>query len=588
MTITYSGSPVALSPPYAGSFSFVITTPPWTWPHPSWTLDDVFPWSYGTQVEMPGWSGGFESYFRFTFGDFEFKDSVTTLRTDKKTIVRLVPKRLAKIDLTKYLRVPVKPLHNPPKWSKIDTPPTLKEPKVYLFRPPKRYSSESAQHYDARLSRKREAYDKHVEKLRSDYRKSYDKRRVRWDAKRKAFFAKLDSYERTFTKRSLKYEKRLALLEKRKAIVEKWKHTPASWSSRPRYTEDHPYRYLKVLGTGSGVFGVLNGGYWGADTGHLWYTFVPQRNPASINLPWLSQLTSENFMAILESSCHDAVADLEAKLVSKLHEKIRGADFHVGNILAERAQTYSMLADLILRFSQLATGKKRLLKSVTHFIKNPKLIANDILAFEFGVLPLLSDAASLGKLIAQWETSDGDLVFRVNGHIPVNFPIGGNVNYTFSGICEISYVVKVDVDFGAARYLSQLGLINPLEIAWEVMPWSFVVDWFLPVQTWIESMSSQTGLRFKTGTRKIRLLGSCSTGSSSGSVCPFGLTPRDVLYQTPISVIQDGELSVKLKHRTVLTSVPEMSDIVIHNRAFSLTHIIESVALIVQRMKWFK
>jgi hypothetical protein len=30
-----------------------------------------------------------------------------------------------------------------------------------------------------------------------------------------------------------------------------------------------------------------------------------------------------------------------------------------------------------------------------------------------------------------------------------------------------------------------LGLVNPLEIAWEVVPYSFVVDWFLPVGSYI-------------------------------------------------------------------------------------------------------
>jgi hypothetical protein len=41
--------------------------------------------------------------------------------------------------------------------------------------------------------------------------------------------------------------------------------------------------------------------------------------------------------------------------------------------------------------------------------------------------------------------------------------------------------------------LSALGITNPLLIAWEVVPYSFVVDWVLPVGTWLESLDALLG-----------------------------------------------------------------------------------------------
>lgn len=41
--------------------------------------------------------------------------------------------------------------------------------------------------------------------------------------------------------------------------------------------------------------------------------------------------------------------------------------------------------------------------------------------------------------------------------------------------------------------LASLGITNPLLILWERMPYSFVVDWFLPVGAWIESFDAMLG-----------------------------------------------------------------------------------------------
>jgi len=38
-----------------------------------------------------------------------------------------------------------------------------------------------------------------------------------------------------------------------------------------------------------------------------------------------------------------------------------------------------------------------------------------------------------------------------------------------------------------------LGITNPLLIGWELVPFSFVVDWFLPVGNWLESVDAMLG-----------------------------------------------------------------------------------------------
>lgn len=43
----------------------------------------------------------------------------------------------------------------------------------------------------------------------------------------------------------------------------------------------------------------------------------------------------------------------------------------------------------------------------------------------------------------------------------------------------------------------QLGLINPASVAWELIPFSFLVDWFIPVGDFLEEFTAYAGLTFK-------------------------------------------------------------------------------------------
>lgn len=62
---------------------------------------------------------------------------------------------------------------------------------------------------------------------------------------------------------------------------------------------------------------------------------------------------------------------------------------------------------------------------------------------------------------------------------------------------------KVRLDYELASPLlavfSSLGLTNPLEIVWELVPYSFVVDWAVPIGSWLSSMDADFGWKFLGG-----------------------------------------------------------------------------------------
>jgi hypothetical protein len=49
--------------------------------------------------------------------------------------------------------------------------------------------------------------------------------------------------------------------------------------------------------------------------------------------------------------------------------------------------------------------------------------------------------------------------------------------------------------------LQQMGLTNPLEVAWELIPFSFVADWFISVGDWLRGLTALHGLRIVSGFR---------------------------------------------------------------------------------------
>lgn len=53
---------------------------------------------------------------------------------------------------------------------------------------------------------------------------------------------------------------------------------------------------------------------------------------------------------------------------------------------------------------------------------------------------------------------------------------------------------------------ASIGLLNPAQVAWELVPYSFVVDWFLPVGSFLETLTDTAGLTFVSGVQTYRVV----------------------------------------------------------------------------------
>lgn len=138
-------------------------------------------------------------------------------------------------------------------------------------------------------------------------------------------------------------------------------------------------------------------------------------------------------------------------------------------------------------------------------------LSESLMAIEWGLSPMISDAHDLVRLL------EGNLLsgtLRVNGKSAVfepsersaSDPAGLSTGYTSwsreskeFGRVGVYTSLWYDIDVSSLRTLTQLGLADVPQVAWAVVPGSFLVDWVIPVSSWLKSLTATLGLTYKGG-----------------------------------------------------------------------------------------
>jgi hypothetical protein len=283
----------------------------------------------------------------------------------------------------------------------------------------------------------------------------------------------------------------------------------------------------------------------------------------------LSALHSDILGAAIEQ-----LEPYDANLVRKVYDKLKRNVVHIGNLIGERKQTFELLLTLYKRISNLIMLKKGILKAVSKFATRPKAYADEVLAFKFGVEPLVNDFLALTEHLGRLPPDQPIITVRTNTKRNLAFERGG---LKFAGMAEISYVFKLESHFESLETLKRYGLTNPLETAWELTPWSFVSDWFIPVGAYLSSLTADQGLTFKTGTRKIKLTGTFTVTGKSG----YASNDHNLTMTSDDGLL--GDFAGTFVDRTVLTELPKKERMLRLKSPMSLAHGIEAIALAVQR-----
>lgn len=193
-----------------------------------------------------------------------------------------------------------------------------------------------------------------------------------------------------------------------------------------------------------------------------------------------------------------------------------------------------------------------------------KSVANNWLQLQYGWKPLLQDVRGTMESLSRLNNASSPLVRRVTASARVEqtkvTPIPHRVisslqagNHSVTTSTRAKYVLRYKIDDKLKAFLAQTGFTNPINLLWEILPFSFVVDWFNPIGPYLETLSSWDGLVFLDGsfsrfTRESRLSSVDFSGSQLGTNyedhgryrAQIILLNREKLISFPTAKMQSG------------------------------------------------
>lgn len=224
------------------------------------------------------------------------------------------------------------------------------------------------------------------------------------------------------------------------------------------------------------------------------------------NTPWWDDFPSESQTRIRA----------QAKAYARFEDSVRGETSAVGVNIAERAQAVSMIGNRAfqllsawraLRRGHFRTFAHNLGLNVTglpmkrfHGKQTFKTCSDLWLEFWFGWSPLVSDIHnSVGVITRPYDFENHGSAMELENYSRSVDMSQDNVMQAVGVMnCSVRCRIEAQVVISNPSYFlaSQLGLTNPLSVAFELIPFSFLSNWVGNVNTWISSDLHNVGLTF--------------------------------------------------------------------------------------------
>jgi hypothetical protein len=211
----------------------------------------------------------------------------------------------------------------------------------------------------------------------------------------------------------------------------------------------------------------------------------------------------------------NAIVDLGLRNTALIaaRNKLKDTSINLGVAFAERKQTARLVGDTAIRLTKsifhLKNGKVRKAMDelgISSRKREPRgsNAPQKWLELQYGWKPLLSDVYGASDALSKHPAEDWRVTAKVTRSREDTYvftvipnPNGGS---GFDACkCEAkvlrSVLARIDAipNNAATIALASSGVTNPLLIGWELVPFSFVVDWFLPVGNYLESLDAMLG-----------------------------------------------------------------------------------------------
>lgn len=216
------------------------------------------------------------------------------------------------------------------------------------------------------------------------------------------------------------------------------------------------------------------------------------------------------------SSTSTAVAvnvpsNLTAAAKTRALGNISQGDVDVAVFLGEMPEMVRAFSSLAFRlahsFAAAMTGQygKALFILNGGALKDTKAAADNVVAYLYGVRPFVNELYGLQEAVKKGFADKGETIrttgFASRAYAPEDCWSFRGDPFKFSGKARAfsRVIIYSKIENSFLHGLSQLGVVNPLTLAWELMTLSFVIDWFIPVGDFIAALTGPIGTSFSTG-----------------------------------------------------------------------------------------
>lgn len=265
--------------------------------------------------------------------------------------------------------------------------------------------------------------------------------------------------------------------------------------------------------------------------------------------------------------------DARNEAVTEALNQIADQKINLGENLATLGQTVrlftsktSLLVDALHYARKVKSWRKLLYKSASDLRRAgiTTVAAREYLAYVYGLKPLMQDVWTAHKLMK--DGASKDLLFKGVGKAfrqsgtpaktlgPFSYCDMRRVSGNYRSKTKCVVWGQIDPNTSALRTINQLGLLNPLGLAWDLVPFSFCIDWVLPIGPVLYALTAPAGLLFVDG--------ALSTRTTETQLISYKTYTTSVNYDTRVGFPPESETQMTVNLisesyvRTILTSWP--------------------------------
>jgi hypothetical protein len=152
-----------------------------------------------------------------------------------------------------------------------------------------------------------------------------------------------------------------------------------------------------------------------------------------------------------------------------------------------------------------------------------RALADYWLSYSYGWKPLAQTMYDLSDTVCEhvnrisnYVEGNGTVILNGDDEFPYN-----NWEVIGSWAARIKVVLKATMTNPQLVLISETGLTNPVSVAWELVPFSFVVDWFVPVGNTLSALSAPFGLSWHGGYISKTIHKAVSIRHKTGYITPW-------------------------------------------------------------------